>query len=84
MMNPEREEHPMNELLDLAIRFDEGDLDEREAIRFAALLLHTGMVNSTGTFGRFVAGMIDGGFADDIAADLDVLRADPLAVLGVS
>lgn len=73
----------MNELLDLSIAFDEGTLDEREAVRFAALLLYTGMVNSTGTFGRFVSGMVEAGFVDAIAADLAELRLNPLAVIGV-
>lgn len=73
----------MNELLDLSIRFDNGELTEREACRFAALLLITGMVNSTGTFGRFVNAMIDAGFTDAIAADMAELRADPLSVIGV-
>lgn len=73
----------MNELLDLSIAFDEGTLDEREAIRFAALLLHTGMVYSTGRFGRFVNDMIEAGHTDAIAADLHELRLNPLAVIGV-
>lgn len=73
----------MNELLDLAIRFDEGALDETEAVRFAALLLFTGMVHSTGTFGRFVSDMIDSGHTDEMAAHLAGLRGDPLTVLGV-
>lgn len=75
----------MNELLDLTIKFDEGNLrDERELIRFAALLLHTGLVYSTGTYGRFVNDLIEAGYVDDIAADIAVLRDDPLAVLGVT
>lgn len=74
----------MNELLDLTIRFDDGELTEREAVRFAALLLHTGMVYSVGRYGRFVNDMIEAGFVDDIRADLDALEADPLAVLGVT
>lgn len=71
----------MNELLDLTIAFDEGELDEDEEVRFAALLLLTGMVNSTGSYGRFVVGMIEAGFGDAIATEM-ALRS-PASVVGV-
>lgn len=74
----------MNELLDLTIGFDEGTLDERETIRFAALLLYTGLVYSVGRYGRLVNDLIESGYVDAIAADLHELRNDPLSVLGVT
>lgn len=59
-------------VVDLAIGFDEGSLTQAEYIRFASALVHSGLVNSTGTFQRFVQAMIDEGFIDT-SGDLTVL-----------
>jgi hypothetical protein len=50
----------MDHILDLVIKFDTEGLDtDEEAIEFARLLVSTGLVNSTGTYGRFVRDVID-------------------------
>jgi hypothetical protein len=41
-------------ITELAIGFDEGTLDLDELGEFADLLVRTGLVNSTGTYQRFV------------------------------
>lgn len=73
----------MNELLDLAVKFDNGELDDAEAVRFAALLVHTGMVHSVGKFGRFINDMIEAEREAEIRAVMDELAADPFEVVGI-
>lgn len=62
-------------IVDLAIGFDEGSLSQAEYIQFASDLVHSGLVNSTGTFQRFVQNMIDAGFIDT-SGDLTVLGVE--------
>ena len=69
----------MFDIVTLTIKFDEGELEGDDVFRFAALLLFTGLVYSTGTYGRFVNDLIEGGHTDAIAAHLATLRADPFA-----
>lgn len=62
----------MTDIVSLAIGFDEGSLTEAEYIQFASALIHSGLVNSTGTFQRFAQSMIEAGYIDT-SGDLTVL-----------
>lgn len=52
----------MKDLVDLTIGFDAGALTAREYLDFAGELVRTGLVNSTGSYGRFVESLYNGGY----------------------
>lgn len=43
------------------IDFDEGTMTEEQAVEFGRYLIASGLVNSTGTFQRFVRGLFEEG-----------------------
>ena len=51
----------MTDLVTQTIAFDEGEMTTAEYLDFATALIKSGLVNSTGTYGRFVADLVNGG-----------------------
>ena len=51
----------MTDLVTQTIAFDEGEMTTAEYLDFATALITTGLVNSTGSYGRFVYPLIEQG-----------------------
>lgn len=54
----------MSEIVELVMGYDEGTLTKGGLIRCGKALVETGLVNSTGSYQRFVAMLIEGGYIE--------------------